>query len=153
MLARNCFYKGRRFVELIAGSLAQLLHNLRHCSSAKLRDYLQQASEKERIACMAFMEPILEKLVNEIQVKTAYLFSIPYIFLGALSHVFGRWSIDHSRSLVRQGLVELKVVLDRGDMSKLTTVKMHLVIGDKNAYALQLHTFAEDGPLRLTALG
>jgi hypothetical protein len=88
--SHKCFWKGRRLVEIVSGSLVPLLAKLRASSTQALRDHLANASELERAACVSFMSPILEKLAGTIVAKCEYMFHIPLLFLGALSHKYAR---------------------------------------------------------------
>ena len=69
----KCIWRGRRWVELVAGKLMENLWNLRGASTAALREHLARCSEAERGALIGFMEPILEAVYTEILDRHQYI--------------------------------------------------------------------------------
>lgn len=142
-------HPGRRVVELICSGYRAITDPISNATSAALNEYLgsQGLTDELRASFIAFGQRTKDTLISIINSKLQYLNSIPYKFVGILSHILDSYDIENSRRVCRECLAERDAAVTAGRAGRLHRVVAILAMGSDNQCRIDLESFARGGPL------
>jgi hypothetical protein len=130
-----------------------VLSRITNASSKQLTEYLADPSCTQEIRrdTVGFLEQTKLAVCSMVSSKLSYLNEIPYKFLGIISHLMGGRSIEFSRAVCVECLLERDRILATCP-HKLHRVAVFLATGHDNKSRIDLEVFARGGPLGVHAV-
>ena len=144
--SHDCIWKGCRMVDLVCGGVDRMCNQVTHASTKAWRDFLVACDDWQRGILLQRETSLKFNIVENWRQKLDYVHHIPYKFLGALGHLYSRWTLEQSKRCVRECLHERDAALRQEAFLHRVSVRLSVTDGP-------IKTDLEAFPLCQGALG